>query len=242
MKQFIKELFFLMITVPLCLILVFFVMQKAEQSRQVEELKGTVEKKELTISSPVFGTIESFSLQEGQTIKKNQVIARIQIIDKKESLTLNSDIYSYDEKTGIVEVKSPTDAVLVKKELAEKSTIKPEENMMTLHPLTNTVIRIHADANTDVASFESVVVTDKNNTYSYTINLSKRLPVADKEGNVYYFATFNDQTQTKAFYNNQQVVVKARKQEKALTGKLEAAFQDISKNVIASVQGYIANL
>lgn len=231
MKQLFKELFMLLLIMPICVGILFFVMQKIEQSRQIVILNGSVENKELNISSPVFGSIEEFPVEEGTIVKKNQPLAVIAVIDKKNISSFSAQVYQYQEETNEVIVKSPVDAVVSVKELAEKSTVKPEANIVTLHPLTNTVIKIQVNSEKDLKNFESLIVTDKSESFSYDIALSDRLPVSDKAGNTFYYAKLKDPSAANDLYNNQKVVVKVRRTAKALTGRFEAMFADVSQQI-----------
>lgn len=221
---------------PLSLAVLFFAMQKIEQSRQIEELKATVETKELVISSPVFGSIAQFNVQEGELVKKNQTIAKINILDENDITQIDSDLYSYDESENVVFIKSPTDAVVFTKNLAEKSSIKPQETIITLHPIENTVIKIQVNTEKELESFDSIHLTNQNETFSEPIVLSKRLPVTDKQGNTFYYASLENAEFANKLYSNQKAIVKIRRADKALTGKIEKFFVNAAKNV-ASITG-----
>lgn len=239
MKQLFKELFFLILIIPVSLVVVFFVMQKAEESRQIEKLTGVIEKKEITLASPVFGSIEKFYVEEGDIVEKGQILADITIIDNKESISLSSDIYTHKNASTSVSLKSPAEAIVITKSFDEKSTIKPQETLVTLSPIEKTVVKIAVNKETDITEYEVLTLTDTKQSYHYPLTMTKRLPVADKEGNVFYFATLVDTEKAKYFYNNQQVIVEARKPKKALTGKVEAAMSLLSDKFMTYVQRYL---
>lgn len=227
MKQVFKELLVLLLVTPICIVIIIFAMQKAEQSREVVNLTAVIEKKELVISSPVFGSIEHFPFEEGDVVKANSTIAVINIIDQKESPELQSDVYVYNKLNGTITIKSPVDAVVAKKELAEKSTIKPEANLIILHPLSNTLIKIQTKDELPTKTFESTMLTNKQSSFNFPIVFSKKLPVSDKAGMIYYYANFVDQSKADLFYENQHVIVKVKKKSNALTGKLDNLFSRI---------------
>lgn len=227
MRQVFKELLVLFIVTPISIGIIIFAMQKAEQSREVLNLTAVIEKKELVISSPVFGSIEQFPFEEGDVVKANSTIAVINIIDQKESPELQSDVYVYNKQNGTITIKSPVDAVVAKKELAEKSTIKPEANLIILHPLSNTLIKIQTKDELPIKTFDSTLLTDKQSSFSLPIVFSKKLPVSDKTGMIYYYASFVDQAKADSFYENQHVIVRVKKKPNALTGKLDSLFSQV---------------
>lgn len=229
----------LLIIMPVCLVILFLAMQKIEQSRQIEELSGIVEKKELRISSPVFGTIKSFPAEEGTVVKKNQIIAVIDIINEIDTSRLSTEIYSYDEDAQTISIKSPTDAVIFTKELAEKSSIKPQENILTLHPLTHTVIKIKVNSEKDLKSFEGLTLTDDENIFHYPLILSNRMPETDKDGNTFYYATLQYPEFSHKLYKNQKVVIEVQRAEKALTGKIETVLGNFTKELTSTITQYL---
>lgn len=236
MKQILKELSVLFLVAPICIVIFIFAMQKAEQSRQTDSLAANIEKKELVISSPVFGSIEEFPVAEGEVVKANTTLAVINIIDQKESLQLKSDVYSYNEGNGVITIKSPVDAVVSKKAMAEKSNIKPEADLITLHPLSNTLIKIQSKVELPTTNYESIIMTDKNSTFKYPVVFSKKQPVSDKTGMIFYYASFVDQSKADDFYDNQRVIIKARKKPNALTGRIDTLLSKVSNsNLVKSL-------
>jgi hypothetical protein len=237
MKHFVKELIVLFIVVPISLIGIFFVIQQAENYRGTETLQAKVEKKELLISSPVFGTVEQISGHEGDIVTRGQTLATINVLDKKPTASIAAEMYQYSEDEEKVVVKSPVDGVIARIELAEKSNVKPEGNVITIHPRKNTQIKIQSKK--PLSTYTDMYLTDENGSVKYPITLTDRLPVSDTSGNVYYFATFSDEQDADDFYTHQEVFVKGTRPSGILTKKVNQIIQNASNLFATSLSNVL---
>lgn len=175
-------------------------------------LRGSVEKKELRVISPVFGSIESFPIGEGQFVKKGDILATIKVFGAgSEKPNINSTIFDFDGDK--IDVINPEDGVVAKKLFAEKTVLKPGIDFLVLYPIKGAVVKFGLpDSKDQLAKYASLVVLD--NGREYLLKVAETLPVDSQiNGERNYYGVFDDEEDSKNFYNNQKIEIKAVKQQ-----------------------------
>lgn len=220
LSKILFELLFLVIGICIAVLVVVFAFNKISSNSEHDTFSGTVNKKELVITSPSFATIEKLNVYEGQLVKKGDELANLKILiqpkNQSDAGTL-IDSETYKAKGNNIMVYAPTDSIVGKVFYAEKSSVRPEIDIITLYPLQSSSIIINdkfkdfkpGDYNDLFLQKQS---TDKD---KYLIKLLDTFPVdSQKDGGKTFYAAFAKNEDSKLFDNGGDVIILAVKKNK----------------------------
>lgn len=212
MKNFtkiLKEIVVLTIVLGVAITIGFFVVKNIMAEKGYVVLSGKVVKKDLSIVSPVFGSVESLPVGEGQLVKKGDTIAMIKFFNDGGTNIPNIDSSTFSLQGNEIKVISPVDAIVARELFAENSVLKPGADFMVLYPLKSVTINVSVPSDgSGIANYSSLfVIKDQK---QYPIEDIKSLPIdQDVNGGALDYASFVKVEDSVNFYNGQTVTIKA---------------------------------
>lgn len=227
MKRFIKEFLLLAIIILITVGLFSFILGEGAQKKNTV-FKGKIDKKELKISSPVFGKIQDFSIPEGKVVQKNEVIALIKDIGTTGGK--RTDIVADDNTiitNNVLSIMSPQKATIAKKIYAEGSNIYIYEPFITLYPLNETYVKLYLPKDIKLNEYTKFFIIGSGTNQEVTIG-KIRPDTADTQDDPTlktYVASFDNIDNSVQFAQNQKVTVRGEKIVK--NGTITTIFLDI---------------
>jgi len=207
--KIIKEIIVLVFILFVSGIGIFFLVKNIKAEKGYTLFSGKIVKKELSIVSPVFGSVESLPAQEGQLVKKGDTIAVIKIFTYANSSIPNIDSETFSVDNGKIKVISPEDAIVAREIFTENSILKPGADFIFLYPLKDVVVKINVpDGGPYLSSYNNLLVVLNNK--EFQIENTQNLPIdQDQSGQGVNYAAFVNQIDSTNFYNQQIVNIKA---------------------------------
>ncbi|NTV30995.1 hypothetical protein HGA91_03400 [candidate division WWE3 bacterium] len=242
MRLLIREIitFFIIMIVSLGVIMV--IVNAANLRQGMDQLTGTIEKKELRISSPVYGIVEELPIYDGQLIHKNQIIAVITpITDTENPLpTINSAMYRIENNK--IYVISPAESIVSGKEVAAGSTVKALDYFVSLQPFDDSTVIVELPSKTDLSSYTDFFAQNHATRDLYQLNSLNLLPTASiSSRSVQYVMSFNNPTDAKNFVDSSAITVLAKRTQSSFAHTVSDFFVSAGQQINIIPQAFSHN-
>ncbi len=231
-RRILIEIFIIALTTIIACTAVVFAIDKLQQLNNIDSLSGNIKMQELHISLPVFGTITELDIQEGQLVKKGDIIAKINFINEPSTTFPNSDILKFD--SGTITVISPEDARVANVFFPQGSVLKRETDFLVLYPFKDTTITFTLpDKNSRIEDYSEFYINDESNK-SYKIKVTGSLASGNNKNQKIYYSQFEDPKDSQFFYNKEDIEVIAKK-KKITNSLLLQQFELQSSKIFQSI-------
>ena len=217
MKHVIKELMVFGVIILVGVALIAFLIQRGDIHRGYDTLDATVDKKELKISSPVYGVIENLSLVEGQIIHKSQILCIIAPITDEENQIpqLETDIYHFQD--GKIYISSPVDGIIAQRLVADHTTIKALDYFITIQPFDETFINVDLPSGASLSNYqEFYAVVGSDSLYSRIEPVENIVIPVQNNGSNQFVAVFTNRVDAKYTVNDQSITVMGKRTTRSI--------------------------
>jgi hypothetical protein len=220
-SKIVFELIFLIIAIGIAVLIISLTFGVVNSKYKYDEFTGKVTKKELIITSPSFAIIESLNVYEGELVKKGDQLANLKIITEPNSQSISDTLVSDDtykiskDKNNVI-VYAPSDGIVGSVSYAEKSSVRPELQILTLYPLASSSVLIDDKLqNFNISNYSELSIQKQNDSKDISpIKLLSTYPVdSPKDGGTTLYANFVKNTDSNQFNNGEDVVILATKKD-----------------------------